>query len=162
MAGRSPLPSTPTPPDARSNPPPSQTPGTPPTPPPIVLVSRAGTSEVNGTYLLRPPSEIPASFAAVCRDQGWPVGSTWDRLGGGRTWYSHERQGNGSYMYLNSADGMWWLDEGSTGLGVYVAPGAKGGRGAGRPPTLGWRVLGEGKEPVPSVEVADGGTGRGA
>ena len=117
-----------------------------------VAVSGAGSAVVNSAYARRDASTVPAAFARVCVASGWDAAATWARLNGPRDWWEAP---NASYMYLNRGDGLWWLDSGDTGLGLYVSRAA--GAGAA-PPTSGWEVLGDGKLPLPTVSVvAEGG-----
>lgn len=87
-----------------------------------VNVLAAGYAAVIGRYVARDAAEVPSGFAAVCRDNAWPVEDTWRRLNGGEEgrWYAHES--NDSYIYFNAGDSMWWID-GPDGLGAYKAPG---------------------------------------
>jgi hypothetical protein len=112
-----------------------------------VVVSGAGSAVVNGAYARRDASAVPAAFSRVCVASGWDVAATWARLNGPRDWWEAP---NASYMYLNRGDGLWWLDSGETGLGLYVSRAADAGAA---PPTTAWEVLGDGKLPLPTVTV---------
>lgn len=73
----------------------------------------------------------------------------WKRLNGPRDWWEAS---NASYIYFNSGDHLWWLDSGVTGLGVYVS-GVEGSL----PPADGWKLIGDGALPLPTVSVDSGG-----
>ena len=91
----------------------------------------------------------------MCEASGRGAAATWASLNGAREWWEAP---NASYMYLNRGDGLWWLDSGETGLGMYVAKAEGAGAGAGAaPPADGWRVMGDGKLPLPTVAVSSGG-----
>ena len=113
-----------------------------------VTVSGAGSGIVNGAYARRDASLVPTAFALVCDGSGWDAGTTWKRLNGPRAWWEAP---NGSYMYLNSGDQMWWLDSGKSGLGLYVSRAAGDGDA---PPQGGWTALRDGELPLPTVSVA--------
>ena len=113
-----------------------------------VVVSGAGSSVVNGSYARRSASAVPAAFARVCRSSGWDAGKTWERLNGPRDWWEAS---NASYIYFNCGDRMWWLDSGVTGLGLYVS-GVEGSL----PPVDGWKLIGDGALPLPTVHVDSG------
>jgi hypothetical protein len=114
-----------------------------------VVVSGAGSSIVNGVYLLRDAAFVPSSFALVCRQSGWDDAATWSRLNGARAWWEAP---NLSYIYYNRGDNQWWLDSGATGLGLYVSRAA--GVGAA-PPFEGWSALSDGALPLPIVMTED-------
>ena len=114
-----------------------------------VLVSGAGSAIVNSVYVRREAAVIPAAFARVCVESGWEAAGTWARLNEQREWWEAP---NGSYAYFNSADNLFWLDSGETGLGLYVSGAA--GKGAA-PPSAGWRPIGRGKLPLPSITVLE-------
>jgi hypothetical protein len=116
-----------------------------------VTVAGAGSAVVNGVFARRDAAAVPAAFARVCVDAGWDSAATWARLNGPRAWWEAE---NSSYFYFNRGDGKWWLDSGETGLGLYISQAA----GAGdAPPRDGWRVVGDGHLPLPSITVAAAG-----
>ena len=116
-----------------------------------VTVSGAGSAIVNGAYARREAAAIPAAFARVCVGAGWEPAATWARLNGARDWFEAP---NGSYLYYNSGDALFWLDSGATGLGLYVS----GAAGAGAaPPSAGWRPIGDGALPLPTVAVEAAG-----
>ena len=116
-------------------------------PVPRVLVSGAGSSIVNGAYLLRTAKTIPAAFDLVCRQSRWDTRSMWERLNGNGSWWESD---NGSYIYLNRGDGKWWMDSGETGLGLYVRT-ARSGESPNLPPADDWEMLGDAAPPLPSV-----------
>lgn len=118
-----------------------------------VLVSGAGSPIVNGIYARREAAAIPAAFARVCVASGWDAAATWARLNEQRAWWEAP---NGSYLYLNSSDGLYWLDDGVTGLGLYVS-GAGGAGGGSVPPSAGWRLIGRGLLPLPAIAVDEAG-----
>ena len=78
---------------------------------------------------------------------------TWKKLNGGRKWLHAE---NGAYIYLNSMDNHWWIDEPS-GRGVFIAPEKHQMKSQNSientPPSFGWRYLGTTSEALPSVEI---------
>ena len=86
-------------------------------------VLAAGESSVVGSFYPQSGSDVPKMFASVCEQNGWKATDTWRRLNGGHSgiWYAHESD-NGSYMYFNRNDRLWWID-GPDGLGVFTAPG---------------------------------------
>lgn len=74
----------------------------------------------------------------------------WQRLAQGGPWWEAP---NGSYIYYNHGDNTWWLDSGVTGLGLYVAPVAKGkGSSASGVPSSGWQALQGSRMPLPTIE----------
>ena len=101
---------------------------------------------VNGAYVSRPAEVIPASFTLVCRQSNWDAAAMWQKLNRGAPWWETE---NGSYFYLNKGDGKWWLDSGVTGLGLYISSAA----GEDVPPTSGWRQIGDGELPLPTLRL---------
>ena len=116
-----------------------------------VLVSGAGSAIVNGAYTQREASVIPAAFVRVCQSSGWDAAATWARLNEQRAWWEAP---NGSYLYFNSSDQLFWLDSGVTGLGLYVS--GAGGAGSA-PPSAGWQLIGLGALPLPSIAVDEAG-----
>lgn len=118
-----------------------------------VVISGAGSGIVNGIFSRRDPSLVPVAFASVCKTSGWDPAATWARLNGQGAWWE---AANGSYLYFNSGDNLFWLDSGLTGLGLYVS-GAAAGIGD-VPPRVGWRVIGEGLPPLPSIAVDGAGS----
>ncbi len=120
----------------------------PATPVSRVSVSGAGSSIVNGDYLLRTSKVIPSAFDLVCRQSRWDTHSMWERLNGNGSWWESE---NGSYIYLNRGDGKWWMDSGETGLGLYVRMSLGGEEATTSPPTDGWEQLSGAVLPLPSV-----------
>jgi len=115
-----------------------------------VVVAGAGSAVVNGAYARREAAAVPAAFARVCAAAGWAAGATWARLNGPRAWWEAD---NGSYFYFNGGDAQWWLDDGGTGLGLYVSRAAGAG---GAPPADGWAPIGDGALPLPAVRVERG------
>ena len=111
-----------------------------------MTVANSGFPSVNAVYQQQSARVIPKGFAAVCMQQQWDVQRTWDKLNGGRDWWSAD---NGSYLYLNVMDGKWWLDE-PGGNGVYIAP-AEGRM----PPARGWQPLAPQALPLPQVSVGE-------
>lgn len=113
----------------------------------LVRVAAAGVSSVNGAYAARRPASVPAGFAKVCRQQGWAIEDTWQRLSDlQRPWFEAD---NGAYMYYNRADGQWWIDE-PEGSGVYVAR-----SDTAVPPLAGWKPLEPASGALPSLSVHD-------
>lgn len=84
-----------------------------------IIVENAGEAAVNGKYFAKEATNIPQSFGAVCDQNGWPTNETWNSLNGKNAWFSHDDEGNDSYVYYNKSDGKWWLD-GPDGLGRYT------------------------------------------
>jgi hypothetical protein len=126
-----------------------------------VRVKGSGVESVNKQYEWTPATIIPPGFEKVCVQNRWGVESTWEMLNNGKPWL---RASNDAYIYLNSADGQWWIDK-PDGDGVYVAPKDQPQRGASScgageashatPPTTGWRALSPSYTPAPSVELID-------
>ena len=115
--------------------------------PATVRVVTAGVASVVGSYAQRDVNQIPHGFGMVCKQMGWPVQGTWTKLCDQRLpWFEHE---NGAYIYRNTADGQWWIDEPSGG-GVYVVQST-----ANLPPTGGWKALPDGKQPLPQLEIVE-------
>merc|ERR1740133_690886 len=83
-----------------------------------VRVKGSGVESVNTHYEWTPATVIPPGFENVCVQNRWEVESTWEMLNNGKPWW---RASNDAYIYLNSADGQWWIDK-PDGDGVYVAP----------------------------------------
>lgn len=117
-----------------------------------VVISGAGSAIVNGIFTRRDPSLVPLAFVGVCKTSGWDPAATWARLNGQGAWWE---SANGSYLYFNSGDNLFWLDSGQTGLGLYVSGAAAGSGDA--PPSVGWRVIGEGLLPLPSIALHEAG-----
>ena len=112
--------------------------------PATVRVVTAGVASVVGSYAQRDVNQIPHGFGMVCKQMGWPVQGTWTKLCDQRLpWFEHE---NGAYIYRNTNDNQWWIDEPS-GSGVYVAP----SDGSPVPPAEGWVALSSGRSPLPVV-----------
>ncbi|KAJ1623373.1 hypothetical protein T492DRAFT_1055360 [Pavlovales sp. CCMP2436] len=114
----------------------------------VVTVAGAGWGSVNGPYGLQSAAVVPKGFASVCVSQGWDTAQMWQKLNSGREWFGHD---NGAYIYLNSADDNWWIDE-PAGAGIYVAP----AKGVLSPPRSGWRALRQDAGDLPTVSEADG------
>jgi hypothetical protein len=106
---------------------------------------------VNMEYEWTSATTVPPGFERVCIQNRWGAQSTWEMLNDGRPWL---RASNDAYIYLNSADGQWWIDK-PNGAGVYVA--AQDDRDASEfaPPAKGWTALSSSYNPVPSVELID-------
>jgi len=98
-----------------------------------IVVDGATEPRINGEYSPKSAEEIPSGFTRVCQGQGWDPEDTWRQLNGGATWYGMP---NGAYIYWNTSDGMWWIDE-PNGKGVWKAEAPKHA-----PPQLGWVPLG--------------------
>jgi len=98
-----------------------------------IVVSGAGSADVNGEYLVADASEIPVGFDSVCRQQGWNTNDMWQKLNGGQKWY---KAANESYIYWNMADRHWWIDR-PDGAGVYKAEAPQHA-----PPQNNWKLLG--------------------
>ena len=128
-----------------------------------VKIQGSGISSVNQEYGWKPPTVIPKGFAKVCIQNQWDVQSTWDRLNGGRNWL---HASNDAYIYLNSMDNHWWVDE-PGGNGVFIAPETGSTQsqsltlsqaqvevqGEMLPPISGWRALSGGLEALPKIEL---------
>jgi len=111
-----------------------------------VVVAGAGEADVNGEFVPRPSSQIPAGFADTCHASNWEPAKMWRELSeSGRAWFE---SANGSYFYWNRGDGHWWLD-GPSGAGLYIA------HDDGQvPPLAGWKVVTRHvREPMPAVRV---------
>ena len=80
-------------------------------------VRGSGVASVNTDYSWAPSTLIPKGFTLVCNQNNWNVESTWKRLNGERDWLKATT--NEAYVYFNSADRHWWIDE-PGGLGVFV------------------------------------------
>ena len=119
-----------------------------------INVQRSGVPSVNQEYVWKSHDDIPKGFASVCTKNQWDVQSTWDKLNGRRQWL---HASNDAYIYLNTMDNHWWIDEPS-GNGVYIAPESKPlntctAENMFLPPVAGWRSLGGGNEPLPNIEI---------
>lgn len=110
-----------------------------------IRINSAGVPSVVGSYVQRKPDVIPEGFALVCRNMRWDPKKTWSTLSDlRRPWFEAE---NGAYVYWNTNDRQWWIDE-PDGGGVYVA------KDEGElPPSKGWQALPNGKAPLPTVSV---------
>lgn len=110
-----------------------------------LTVKGAGVSVLNGRYLAKPFSAIPAGFTATCVKARWNAQDMWNQLAASAAdWYEHE---NGSYIYLHN-EGRWWMDDPS-GAGVYVCRASVGDT---KVPAVGWEPLSRGEEPMPVIE----------
>jgi|EP01083_Nonionella_stella_P030424 hypothetical protein len=110
---------------------------------------------VNKDYEWKSANIVPKGFAQVCQQNQWDVESTWNRLNGGRDWF--HAPSNDAYVYLNSMDNHWWIDE-PNGRGVFIAFEKKPLatlKGKTLPPTDGWKVLGGGNELLPSITIVE-------
>ncbi|OEU18300.1 hypothetical protein FRACYDRAFT_268259 [Fragilariopsis cylindrus CCMP1102] len=135
-----------------------------------VRVKGSGVESVNTHYEWTPATVIPPGFETVCVQNRWGVESTWKMLNNGKPWL---RASNDAYIYLNSADGQWWIDK-PDGDGVYVAPkedqaapqqgdatssssscGGTGEASHAVPPATGWRALSPLYDPAPLVELIE-------
>ena len=122
-----------------------------------IRVKGSGVGSVNTDYEWTSASVIPPGFERVCIENRWGVKSTWEKLNNGKPWL---RASNGAYIYLNAADGQWWIDK-PDGAGVFVAPKNEDGGGSCstgefsylKPPVSGWRALSPSYNPPPSVVV---------
>ena len=117
-----------------------------------VRIYGSGIASVNTKYEWRSSNLIPEGFARVCVQNQWDVETTWAQLNGGRNWL---HASNDAYIYLNSMDDQWWIDEPS-GRGVFVAPHQKVLSSLNNdflPPMNGWRALEQGNSPLPNVEL---------
>jgi len=78
--------------------------------------------EISGRYHWCTRAAIPPGFRRVCEQQGWDPEATWEKLNGADNgvWFSHME--NKAYIYLNSEDGLWWIDS-PDGSGVYKGKG---------------------------------------
>ncbi|KAL3928906.1 MAG: hypothetical protein SGBAC_012441 [Bacillariaceae sp.] len=118
----------------------------------MIRVQGAGVASVNGVYKAKPYSEVPAGFAKTCDKMGWPSEATWVKLAVPTLdWYEAD---NGSYIYLHK-EGQWWIDDPS-GAGIYIADNLNGNNPLPLNPSSDWKPLGQGRLPLPSVEMADG------
>ena len=86
-----------------------------------IVVDGATEPRINGEYSPKSAEEIPSGFTRVCQGQGWDPEDTWRQLNGGATWYGAP---HGAYIYWNTSDGMWWIDE-PNGKGVWKAEAPK-------------------------------------
>mmetsp|Transcript_25106 Transcript_25106/g.69250 ORF Transcript_25106/g.69250 Transcript_25106/m.69250 type:complete len:162 (+) Transcript_25106:121-606(+) len=111
-----------------------------------IRVKGSGVESVNTDFEWTAATKIPPGFERVCRENSWGVESTWDMLNKNKPWL---RASNEAYIYLNNADGQWWIDK-PDGAGVFVAPKI---RGEDTPPASGWRALSPLYNPAPSVEI---------
>ena len=115
-----------------------------------VRVRGSGVASINTDYHWTSPENIPPGFAKVCLQNSWNVESTWKKLNAGRDWL---RATNESYIYLNNADGNWWIDE-PGGMGIFIAPAAATDNNLKTcPPTKGWKPLSKDYMPAPIVEI---------
>ncbi len=120
-----------------------------------VSVHGSGVPSVNQTYEWKTHDIIPKGFASVCIKNQWNVQLTWDKLNGQRLWLHAE---NDAYIYLNSMDNHWWIDE-PNGNGVYIALELQSlstctADNMFAPPTTGWRSLvGGGTGALPNIEI---------
>ncbi|VEU38290.1 unnamed protein product [Pseudo-nitzschia multistriata] len=113
-------------------------------------VKGSGVESVNTEYEWTDAATIPPGFEKVCLQNGWGVQSTWNMLNNGQPWL---RATNEAYIYLNKADGQWWIDK-PDGNGVFVAPKTPGDDK--NPPHTGWTALSPSYNPVPLVDVVSG------
>mmetsp|Transcript_8522 Transcript_8522/g.21012 ORF Transcript_8522/g.21012 Transcript_8522/m.21012 type:complete len:160 (+) Transcript_8522:322-801(+) len=114
--------------------------------PATIRVKGSGVESVNTDFEWTAATKIPPGFERVCRENSWGVESTWDMLNKNKPWL---RASNEAYIYLNNADGQWWIDK-PDGAGVFVAPKIQG---EDTPPASGWRALSPLYNPAPSVEI---------
>ncbi len=120
-----------------------------------IKVQGSGVPSINQEYEWKTHDTIPVGFASVCSKNQWNVQSTWDKLNGQRQWL---HASNNAYIYLNSMDNHWWIDE-PNGNGVYIAPesqplSACSADSMLMPPVAGWRsLLGGGNQSLPKVEI---------
>ena len=121
----------------------------------IVRVKGSGVESVNTEYQWTSATIIPPGFERVCVQNRWDVKNTWEKLNNGKPWL---RASNEAYIYLNFADGQWWIDK-PNGDGVYVVSKDQGGGSCGTgegsyslPPVTGWRALSPSYNPAPLVE----------
>lgn len=112
-------------------------------------VRGSGVASVNTDYSWAPSTLIPKGFALVCNQNNWNVESTWKRLNGERDWLKATT--NEAYVYFNSADRHWWIDE-PGGLGVFVVPDNPTSPNE-LPPTTGWKALSTSYEPLPQIKL---------
>ena len=114
-----------------------------------IVVFADARPEVSGEYVAKPREEIPATFAAVCVDNGWDVDVTWKKLNGGEDGAWFKKTTDDAYLYFNALDGEWWID-GPDGLGVY-----KGPSGSPRAPmgmSIAWRAI-DGGTHAPTLAI---------
>lgn len=113
-----------------------------------IVLSNSEFKDINGEYTNMSADTVPEGFDKVCKEQGWDTGQMWKKLNRGRPWFSAANQ---AYIYFNSGDGHWWIDEPGGG-GVYKAVGP-----AHAFPAVGWKLLaqpsGTSPPPPPSVQV---------
>ena len=118
-----------------------------------VRIHGSGVPSVNTKYERKSSIEIPEGFAKVCVQNQWNVEATWAQLNGKRNWF---HASNDSYIYLNSMDNQWWIDEPS-GLGVFVAPELETLSSLKNadilPPLNGWKALENENSPLPNIEL---------
>ena len=118
-----------------------------------IKISGSGVPSVNSEYEWRTPDFIPKGFASVCVQNQWNIESMWKRLNGERKWL--HASNNDAYIYLNSMDNQWWIDE-PNGSGVFIAPGNCTLSSTSQnicPPKEGWKALGLHSEPLPTLEI---------
>lgn len=116
-----------------------------------LVVSNAGVKVLNGAYLPKPFTSIPAGFAATCQRMRWDPRQTWRQLAVPEApWFEHD---NGSYIYLHN-DGRWWMDDPS-GAGIYVCARSSD---MSVVPANGWEPLTGGDPPMPTVTQTSGST----
>merc|ERR1712216_217655 len=101
-----------------------------------IHVTNSPVLELNGKYEYKlTDTEIPASFANVCEQNGWGVKDTWGRLSSRNDrWF--QKTDSEAYIYWNASDGQWWID-GPSGLGEYIVKGP-----SHAPPSHGWKYIG--------------------
>ncbi|KAG7346613.1 hypothetical protein IV203_005682 [Nitzschia inconspicua] len=125
-----------------------------------VRIRGSGVASVNVDYRWTSPHTIPSGFAKVCRDNGWDVKPTWQRLNNGHEWMCSTS--NDAYIYRNAADGYWWIDE-PGGMGVFIAPISQEHEEEGNekrlPPVTGWTPLAPNFLPLPQIEIVNGNEG---
>ncbi len=112
----------------------------------LLRIESAGLPSLVGAYdAKRHHDATPDGFDSVCRTMGWDTQTMWHTLADKtKPWFLHQ---NGAYVYWNTQDGQWWIDE-PTGHGVYVAK-----TNETMPPTDGWRSLRPDVSELPVVTV---------
>ena len=115
--------------------------------PSSITVTGSSITSLNVPYTLSPHTIIPKGFTNVCLDNKWDPASTWEKLNQGRDWYG---AANGAYIYLNGADGMYWMDS-PDGMGKFVA---REGGGEKIVPKDGWKPLPGVEGETPKVDFA--------
>ena len=123
----------------------------------VLQVQESGVESVNQGYKWQDASIIPPGFAKVCLTNKWDVEATWVHLNRNRLWLRGTT--NEAYIYFNSADGHWWIDE-PNGSGVFIAKPLVSNNNNNcddqrdLPPIDGWKALSDDYEPLPTILIS--------